>query len=103
MQWYLPQVILKLMLMTCALFQLWLNIQRHIFIFNFLEFICNFIMAQNQLSVYADLDLLKGENDKILTPMKSFHSNIERNKKGCEGYQKKNDETQSKSISTGLC
>jgi len=60
-------------------------------------------MAQNQLSVYAGLDLLKGENDKILTPMKSFDSNIERNKKGCEGYQKKNDETRSKSISAGLC
>jgi len=60
-------------------------------------------MAQNHLSVSAGSDLFKGESNKLLTPLKSLDSNIERNKKGCEDYQKKNDETRSKSISAGLC
>ena len=60
-------------------------------------------MAKTQLSVSAGSDLLKGKSQKNKSPLKSVDTNIERNKKGCEGYQKKNDETQSKSISTGLC
>ena len=34
---------------------------------------------------------------------KSVDSNIEVNKKGCEGYRKKDDETDSRAISAGLC
>ena len=33
---------------------------------------------------------------------KSVDSNIEVNKKGCEGYRKKDDETDSRAISAGL-
>ena len=60
-------------------------------------------MAQDQLSVTAGTALLKRESAEDLTPVKSVDKNIERNKKGCEGSQKKNDETHSKAISAGLC
>ena len=46
-------------------------------------------MAQDQLSVTAGTALLKRESAEDLTPVKSVDKNIERNKKGCEGSQKK--------------
>jgi len=39
-----------------------------------------FILTQNQLSVFAGSALLKGESFKNLTPLNSVDTNIERNK-----------------------
>ena len=72
------------------------------FICNFLDVICNFSMAQNQLSTSADSALLNRGSENILTPLKTVDKNNERNKKCREAYQKRSVETQNKSIPAGL-